>query len=271
MKQIVFYWENFGPMHVDRVKAVVEGFHEYEVVGLQLSTVSSTYQWRSRLVSEFRVVTLFKAGVPWFWFARLCALIAAYWRIGRGTYYLCHYSCLDTMAFAWFLRLLGNDVFTMGDSKFDDCPRKHLRETLKSVFLWPYAGALSAGTRSRDYLRFLGLSENKIYGGYDTVSIDRIEEDSGFGPAPDGGAAFAERDFVVVARLVSKKNLATVIKAYSLYRADSNRYRKLVLCGAGPLESELRTLVSHRADYRMRFDSWGTFQAMRLALNLRGA
>jgi glycosyltransferase involved in cell wall biosynthesis len=63
---------------------------------------------------------------------------------------------------------------------------------------------------------------------------------------------FAERDFLIIARLVEKKNLVVAIEAFAKYlAAHPNSRRQLRICGDGPLEGALRHLterlgVSHR-------------------------
>ena len=127
----------------------------------------------------------------------------------------------------------------MADSKFDDFPRFAWREALKSIFLLPYHGALACGDRSRDYLRFLGITQDRIVGEYDTLSIRRIRDLSQSLPAPDG-LPFADRDFVVVARLIPKKNLFLAIEAFATFHRKTNSVRKLVICGSGPLDADLK-------------------------------
>jgi glycosyltransferase involved in cell wall biosynthesis len=125
----------------------------------------------------------------------------------------------------------------MGCSKFDDTPRRVWREALKSLWLLPYKGAISSAGRPAAYLRFLGL--RRVETAYNTISLARIRAAAGARPAPDG-AAFADRHFTIVARLVEKKNLATALDAYAQYRASAETPRDLVVCGAGPLEDALR-------------------------------
>jgi glycosyltransferase involved in cell wall biosynthesis len=58
-------------------------------------------------------------------------------------------------------------------------------------------------------------------------------------PAPDG-APHAERDFLLIARLAPKKNIALALLAYAQWRRSAAWPRKLRILGSGPLESDLR-------------------------------
>ncbi|MEZ2144652.1 glycosyltransferase [Bradyrhizobium sp. DN5] len=151
---------------------------------------------------------------------------------------------------------MGKKVYFLGDSKFDDYPRWVGREWLKSLFLLPYVGALTASWRSQQYLEFLGWKKRPIELGYDTISVDRIRMLAGSAPAP-GGCPHSERHFTVVARHVPKKNIALALQAFADFTRENPREtpRRLVLCGSGPLEEQLkecarRLSVEHLVDFR---------------------
>jgi glycosyltransferase involved in cell wall biosynthesis len=212
------------------------------LTAIEYSSKSNTYAW-SRADGTFRRITLFegKAG-------RLrgtARLIAEMRRLGRGDYFLCHYEWPEVFAAAWFLRLTGSRVFAMIDSKFDDKPRRVWFEMLKSLMFAPYHGALVGSARTAEYLSFLGMRKRPIEGDYDTISIERIRQLANIEPSP-GGAPYAERDFVCVARLVPKKNHRTLLAAYARYRQLALQPRDLHLCGNGPeqerLEAQAREL-----------------------------
>ena len=78
--------------------------------------------------------------------------------------------------------------------------------------------------------------------GYDAVSVQRVRQLGGSVLAP-GGKPHAERDFVAVARLVPKKNLQTLIRAYARYADGNPASRRLNILGDGPLEAELKALA----------------------------
>jgi glycosyltransferase involved in cell wall biosynthesis len=133
----------------------------------------------------------------------------------------------------------------MNDSKFDDYQRILWREFGKKVMYLPYWGGIAASHRSADYMRFLGVMPSRIESNYDTLSVERIRMLSGAQPAP-AGAPFADRHFTIVARLVPKKNLSIALEAYSKYCEQVEQPRGLHICGAGPLEAELRRLAEAR-------------------------
>lgn len=238
MRKLVFYWENFGPMHDDRISAVAQAFPERSVVGLQRTSASTVYAWKTENKTEFVKKTIFPSGILPSTVRQVIGLTTAAMSEGRRSdVFLCNYNEIPTLVCAAVLRLSGRQVFVMGDSKFDDYPRYLWREVLKSIFLLPYNGAISSGRRHKEYLRFQGV--RKIVGEYNTLSVARIREMSATPAAPDG-VPFSERPFLCVARLVPKKNLQVLLSAYALYRAGVQVPRRLVICGNGPLEEALK-------------------------------
>jgi L-malate glycosyltransferase len=243
MAKLVFLWDNFGPLHADRCEAVAEHFEgRHEIVGIELASRSKVYDWVPESGNHFRKLTLFPGcsmeEVSGFQLFR--RTLRACLSMGRGAqYFICHYQALPIFACASALRLTGRRVYAIGCSKFDDYERDLRREVAKSVLYLPYHGGIASGSRSTDYLRFLGIAAKRVKSPYNAVSLSRIRRMAGVMPAPDG-VPFADRHFTIVARLVPKKNLTMALKAYALYAAQSSHPRPLHLFGTGPLEAQLR-------------------------------
>lgn len=238
-KPTVFVWENFGPLHTARAEAVARGLGQ-PVVGIELFARSQVYDWETPSSAGFEKITLRREGD---WGRGLLGPLM--WELARarpGAVFFCHYERVEVFLAAWVCRLFGVATFVMNDSKFDDYPRHLWREVVKSGFYKPYQGAIAASARSRDYLRFLGIPADRIEMYYDCVPVDEIRRLAGVPPAPDG-TAYADRVFTVVARHVPKKNIALALDALARARA-AGVSRRLVLCGSGPLEGELRRRVA---------------------------
>ncbi|HYD31877.1 MAG TPA: glycosyltransferase [Azospirillaceae bacterium] len=267
---LAFIWESFGPYHMDRCEAVGESLGKrYDIVGIEVAASSDVYAWaRSGDGRWFRKITLFpgqtRNQVPWR--QRLGALRKVCGQVGARTVFLANYERPDIFFLAASLRLAGKSPVTMQASKFDDRPRRLWREMSKTVLYSPYRAALAGSPRTRDYLRLLGIPENRIFLGVDTVSLDRIRRLADAPPAPDG-VAYAERHFTVIARFVTDKNLHRVLEAYERYRRlAGDAARGLHLCGSGLLEDRLRAMVTERGIAGVRFR--GFLQAEALAKTL---
>ena len=244
LPRMVFLWESFGPHHVDRCEACAEHFAgRYKVCGIEIATFDANYEWRGSIGSEgFRKVTLFPGVVSqkigalrcFFRIVRTCLKL-------RAKYiFFCNYNLPAVFFSAVVLRLFGRRLITMQDSKFDDKQRYLVKEIVKSILYAPYQAALAAGARSKAYLTFLGLPEDRVVIGYDTVSLERVRSLAETPPAPDG-VPHADRHFTIVARFVPKKNLGLALDAYAAYVArHPDTPRELHLCGSGELEGELR-------------------------------
>ena len=237
---LVFLWDNFGPYHVDRLNAVHAHFKDRaSIIGIELSPTSETYEWQVSESSSFEKRTVFPDGMPRSFLTRARRILAKMPPMKGAHIFLCHYENPAIFTLALLLRMRGACVIMMNDSKFDDKSRSVWKEIGKSFFLLPYQGALSNGTRSKEYWKFLGMRAKPIHGEYNTVSFERIRRQAGVPPAPDG-PGFQDRHFTAIARLVPKKNLPMLLEAYNLYRQSVERPRPLHLCGSGPDEAALR-------------------------------
>jgi len=240
---IALVWSQLGPYHVDRCEAVGRGLAgKAEVLAVEVATSSETYAWEaSGEIPGVRKVTLYPG--------RTRDSLSVWEKLRAQVRVLrrCHtvfigvpYSRVDVILLTIVLRLLRIRVVVMNDSKFDDLPRSAFFELFKSLVLSVYAGAIVAGGRQIEYMRFLGFKKRPVLPGYDVVGVERVRSQVRQPLAPQG-LPFEERPFIFVGRFVPKKNLATLLRAYAIYRSQTaSSPRALVLAGAGPDEAALR-------------------------------
>lgn len=240
----LFVWENLGPSHDDRLRACAAA--GLEVTAIQFAASSSTYSWKGAADDRgggggdpsYRIVTLSAPGHRLRGLALTLPLLRAVWQSRARDVFLCHYSEPAVMIAALALRLFTRRrVWLMADSKYDDFPRRAWVERVKALLLRPYHGAIVASRRSAEYFAGLGVPRRRIVPGYDTLDLARLRtQGNRDAPVP----AFASRAFVIVARLVPKKNIAAALRAYAAYRARGGSKRRLRILGDGPLEAELK-------------------------------
>lgn len=236
--RLVFVWENLGPTHFDRLRAAESG-EAFSVTAIEFFAASTVYDWDSTGYPGLRRITLYPDGarprrVLWW------RLLRAIWRQRANAVFLCHYERPAVFLVALVLRLCGRRVFTMIDSKFDDKPRAFWRELAKVLAMAPYCGALVGSRRSAEYVRFLGMGNRPVAEGFDCLDIARLQA------AIEGEISLphAERDFLIVARMVAKKNIGFAIHAYAQYRAVAAHPRRLRIIGYGADEGDLRRTVA---------------------------
>lgn len=245
LPKVLFVWDQFGPYHMDRCEAVGAALTgRAQVVGVEIAQASSAYAWgvtgdgghfiKRTLFTGLCAEAVSKAAV-----AR--ALIREVSRPGVAAVFVAGYERPSHFAAASVARALKRRVVLMIDSRYGDKPRRAVLEAVKRVSVAPYTGGMAAGESSADYLRHLGLTRRTITHGYDTVSVARVRTAAPGTPPP----TWEQRPFLVVARFIWEKNLAALVEAYAAYRRlEPKSPRRLVLCGAGPLENEIRAAVA---------------------------
>jgi L-malate glycosyltransferase len=269
--KVVFAWENLGPTHSDRIEACAAD-PGLDVTAVEFFGVSTVYDWDRASLAGVRRITLFPDGRSRRNPMLVWRLIKACRSARPDAVFLCHYHVPAVFLAALVLRLLGIRVLTMIDSKFDDLDRSLWREAIKLVLMAPYHGALAGSRRTIEYLRFLGFRKRPLVEGFDTLDVARIQARA---PVSRGGQAptHAQRDFLVVARLIREKNLELALTAYAEWRQQAVHPRALRILGAGPLEAPLRALAAELGvAEHVRFEGSATpdqvAQAMRDALAL---
>lgn len=246
MRNIAVVYDHFRLMNIDQFDGLARACEgKAEIVGIELYPSHADYPFGKWSGSRFRQIVLFSQDER----DRIGSLRTA-WRIvrecraqGVGTVFISHYERPYIFLASLALRLLGRRIFVIQDTKFDDRTRHLWREALKRILYWPYHGAIAASPRSADYVRFLGVDPGKIRLNCYTTSIERVRADAGVEPAPRG-TPYGERNFICVARLIPKKNHATLIAAFALYAARAARPRRLILCGSGPCEADIRSQIA---------------------------
>lgn len=143
----------------------------------------------------------------------------------------------------------------MSESKRDDEKRIRWKEKLKSLlYVRQYATALVGGRAHRDYLVELGVPSDRIFYGYDAVDNDYFVEKSAI--AKTNPQKIRKQDpaipnkpfFLAVTRLIPRKNVARMIKAFAAYREQVGAQEAwdLVICGSGSEEENVQQLIANR-------------------------
>ena len=130
----------------------------------------------------------------------------------------------------------------MSESNIDDQQRSTLGEGVKRVLVTSLFGsAIVGGRRAASYLEFLGMPADRIARRYDVVdneyfSRNAVQHRSSLQESSNGKR---KPYFLYVGRLAPKKNVSTLLHAFTSYRKNGGVW-PLVIVGDGPLRDSLR-------------------------------
>jgi len=128
-----------------------------------------------------------------------------------------------------------------------DLPRKWLRESLKWLLLPVFDGAVTASSAAASYLLGLGMAPEDVQVLGNCVDNDFFGRRAEEIRSKPNGDTLPEDYFLFVGRLVTDKNLSTLVDAYRRYRQEAGAGAwSLVLVGAGSEEPALRAKVAER-------------------------
>ena len=108
-RPIIFVWENFGPLHVDRCEALARDVPEIPVIGLEILSRSSDYDWISESSNSFKKITLSSPEErdPWSpW-----KIISAIASNRPQAVFFCHYQRPEILLAAFMVRAWNQDFY----------------------------------------------------------------------------------------------------------------------------------------------------------------
>lgn len=256
--RLVVNWQRFGPYHVARLKAAAERLKScgVELVGLETASLDSIYAWKQeKLSAPFPHVVAFPnrrvEEIPPLEVGRQMWSVLG--ELNPDAAAIAGFSAADTLAMLAWCKRYNRPAILMSESKWDDSPRSPAKEALKSLIVRQYSAALCGGTPHRDYLIRLGMPPQNIFLGYDAVDNDyfktsaaRIRQDVSLArhlPGLNDSTPF----FLASSRFIKRKNLDSLLRAYSLYRKlcteTALRPWRLVLLGDGEERAALERLA----------------------------
>ncbi|MEH1965203.1 glycosyltransferase family 4 protein [Nostoc sp.] len=158
---------------------------------------------------------------------------------------------ISRAALAW-CRKHNVPTIVMSESKWDDEKRQWWKEQLKSwLYVKKYNAALVGGKLHRDYLIKLGFPHERIFLGYDAVDNGYFTQRAEIARLDPLKARHrqpkipAKPYFIVVTRLIKRKNVFRLVEAFAAYRKQIGNEQAwdLVICGSGEEESSIHNLI----------------------------
>jgi 1,2-diacylglycerol 3-alpha-glucosyltransferase len=244
---IVLVFSSFGPYHHARALALRRACEEkgYRLIIAAMTAPSLNHQWSPETDLNIHVlcqrgsdgdVSLKEVIFAWSHFLKThkpaVVVIAGYWPASIAL--------LSFIAFA-----KGIPRILMTESHAATAKRTGIIAFAKRLMVRSFSAAVVGGKPHAEYLMSLGFDPKFIRDGYDCVDNELFERESAhIRETPQTFRiqyGLPEDFFLTVARLVPKKNIGTLITAYSDYR---NRLQEkafdLVIVGDGELAATYR-------------------------------
>jgi glycosyltransferase involved in cell wall biosynthesis len=246
MLKVAVLFVNFGPYHLARLAAFQAACdrENWQLVGIELTRSDHVYAWKTQL-ENFPGKLLSVLGdrqltevSPW---SAVKQLFAQLNQLKPDVVAIAGYAEIPMLAALLWSRWHRKPAILLSATKEDDADRSHLSETIKRCIIGQYRAALVGGKPHRRYLEKLGLANDQIFIGYNTVGNadfhpDRIRALPRSHPKPY---------FLAINRFVSKKNLSRLIESYAHYREQiGDQAWDLVLCGDGELRPQLEQQIA---------------------------
>lgn len=244
-------WARFGPYHLARLKGAARAMPEAEVIGIEIAGDDRDYAWEHAPGADgFKRTTIFAdrnyhdlspqqiaSGVRETLSGLRPHVIAINgWGVPEGR-----------AALAW-ARRHGARAILMSESKADDRPRVWWKEIAKSTLVRRFDAALVGGHPHAEYLVNLGFPSDRIRYGYDAIDNAYFEAGSDAARARASehrvSLQLPKRYFFACTRLLKRKNIDGLLRAYAAHRARAGDSWGLVIAGSGEEEQSLKQLAS---------------------------
>lgn len=233
--EVCVIFHRLGPYHRARLDAAAK---RMPIVALELAAESDTYAW-SRVEDSpgFRRVTLKPGEGVAAALEKIRPRIVAIpgWARPQAIDALMHCARTKTPS------------IMMSESQWNDAPRHLLAERVKVELLKACSAAFVGGRTHSEYLRRLGFPSKRIALGYDVVDNDLFT--NGAAAARQNAAELRahlnlpDHYFLCVSRLVPKKNLGVLLRAFANAREHLDPSWGLVLVGDGSEKRALKAMA----------------------------
>lgn len=245
---LAIVWAQYGPYHFARMSALRKWAGAANVYAVEVANQTSVYAW-SRPSDTTELITLCPGSV----FENL-----SFWKVflrARRTFkelnldvcILPGYAPRQSLAALLAAKSLGIRAVMMNEGHAGTSRAQGLKAIAKQQLMALFDSALVGGNPQRRYVASFGLSQKKIFTGYDAVDNDyfssRADEIRACADETRARFDLPEHYFLSLGRFVAKKNLATLIRAYRIFLdANPESRTHLVMVGSGEEDSALRKL-----------------------------
>ncbi len=244
---VALVWAQYGPYHLARLQAVREFDGQTRYIGVEIASQTSDYAW-NRENPGLPLLTLLPDST-----AETAPTFKAFLRAVRifrrervRTVFVPSYWPEASMGILLAAKMVGASIVMMNESHGHTSRAKGLSLAIKRALVSSFDAALVGGSPQIAYFSSLGFPPDRIVDGYDVVDNEFFAREA------DRCRSEAQRlrevyelppaYFLNIGRMVLKKNLQNLIKAYARVISTNEAMPRLVFVGSGPMEDELRDL-----------------------------
>ena len=270
-RRVLITFDTHTPYLAFRVRALQ---HAIETQGLKetirlevvlIALEETSYQWAGgehaklyggvpvrALTDQFRGLG-FRTWFRWTTLKTTCAMAWHYLKTRPHVAFVGGYDRPESMMIALLSIIIRGRVGVLHDSRFNDAESYSKSiglEFVKSFMMARYDFFMCPGRECAEYSRFLAGRKKPAYlGGWDVVDneeIGRLAEvaDSDTGIREHLGVSDGTPYFFMPIRFLPKKNASLAIAAFAGCHARLRTPVRLIICGQGPLEQEIRDQIS---------------------------
>jgi len=245
--------ESQGLQETIRLEVVLIALEEtsYQWAGGELSKLYGGVPVRA-LTGQFRGLG-FRTWFRWTTFMTTCALAWHYLKTRPHVAYVGGYDRPESMMIALLSIFTRGRVGVLHDSRFNDAESYSKSiglEFVKSFMMARYDFFMCPGRECAEYSRFLAGRKKPAYlGGWDVVDNEEIGRLAGVADADAEilehlGVSDGSPYFFMPIRFLPKKNASLAIAAFARCHARLTKPVRLIICGQGPLEQEIRDQIT---------------------------
>ncbi|MDH5716427.1 MAG: glycosyltransferase family 4 protein [Spirochaetia bacterium] len=151
-------------------------------------------------------------------------------------------------------------VVIQTDSTYDDQKRNFIKEAVKKILVkYLYDAAFTAGKRSADYIKSLGMSANMIWRGVDVIDNKHFSKKK----SAKQNKKLPSKYFLSVVRLSKEKNIQGLVKAFEIYKENKGKWN-LVIAGSGKDEKFLKNMVPKDLKNNILWYGWASYDELPL-------
>jgi glycosyltransferase involved in cell wall biosynthesis len=241
LPELLLVWSNLGPYHMGRCRGLEEAVRgKYNVIALQMGRSSTVYPWHSAETPNG--VTMLNVSIGLAEDVSSWSVFRAVLRVLRErpieAVFVPGYWPATSLAVLAAARCARRSAIMMNASHDGAASPGLLKKAVKKFLVRRFDAALVGGARHRRHFISMGMSQERVFPAYDVVDNSYYAQAS----ATTRRRAIDERRelglppryFLNLGRLVKKKNLSVLIRAFADVRRRHPNGPSLVLVGSGP-------------------------------------